>query len=130
MSRTAAGSKIRVAVLVVDDNADAANTIAFLLRHSGHEVFVAHDGPTAVSLARRHRPDFIFLDLGLPGGMDGYEVATTLRLDTTVKRARIIAVTARACAEDWQRSFEAGIDQHVVKPVDPKFLESILGTNR
>jgi CheY-like chemotaxis protein len=115
---------------VVDDNADAANTIAFLLRHSGHQVHIAHDGETAITLARRHRPDFIFLDLGLPGAIDGYGVARTLRQDTTTKRARIIAVTARAASEDWQQSFEAGIDQHVVKPVDPKFLESVLGAHR
>src|SRR5262249_37672636 len=66
-------------VLVVDDNVDAAQSLALLLRARGHEVEVAHDGASTLALAAAQRPDVIFLDIGLPGGLDGYEVARRLR---------------------------------------------------
>ena len=113
-------------VLVVDDNVDQAGTTAWLLKLSGHEVHVAHDGSAALDAARRCHPEYIFLDIGLPG-MDGYEVARLLRADPAFAATRIIAVTGYGRAEDHRRSLGAGIDLHLLKPLDPAFLESLLG---
>ena len=113
-------------VLVVDDNTDAANSIAFLLREAGHVVEIAHDGVKALQAARSLRPEFVFLDLGLPG-MDGFEVARALRREPSLQAVRIIAVTGYGSETDRRRAEEAGIDQHLVKPADPAFLESLLG---
>jgi CheY-like chemotaxis protein len=116
-------------VLVVDDNPDSAGAIAFLLKLSGHEVQIAHDGAGAIALARRMRPDFLFLDLGLPG-MDGFEVARQLKAEPGFDGMRIIAVTGSGNEDDRQRSREAGIEAFLVKPVDPSFLDSLLGGRR
>jgi PAS domain S-box-containing protein len=107
----------RFQVLVVDDNADAAESLATLLRHAGHEVSVAHDGPTALSIASRDRPRVVLLDIGLPG-MDGYEVCRELRR-TGHENALIVALTGYGQEEDRQRSRRAGFDGHLVKPGDP-----------
>jgi CheY-like chemotaxis protein len=116
-------------VLVVDDNADTVETITFLLKASGHEVHAALDGTAAVALARRIRPDFLFLDLGLPG-LDGFEVARLLRSEPGFDAMRIIALTGSGHDADRERSREVGIDSYLVKPIDPKFLDSLLGGKR
>ena len=116
-------------VLVVDDNADAAGTLAMLLRQLGHEVEVALDGPDAIAVARRMRPDFVLLDIGLPG-IDGFRVAETLKKEPGLERLFIVAVTALATDEDRRRSSEAGIDVHLVKPADPRFIVSLVGDAR
>lgn len=116
-------------VLVVDDNVDSANTIAMVLQGAGHDVQIAHDGHQALALARSHRPEFVFLDIGLPG-LDGFQVAKTLRLDPALHGCRIIAISGYDQEADRRRSREAGIDQHLVKPADPAFLESLLGGTR
>ena len=84
-------------VLIVDDNVDAAEMLATLAQVWGHETVQAHDGPTAVAVARERRPDIVLLDIGLPG-MDGYEVATALRSDPRTRDARIIAVSGYGLA--------------------------------
>lgn len=116
-------------ILVVDDNPDSANTVAFLLKLSGHDVHIAHDGPSAIASARRIRPDFLFLDLGLPG-LDGFEVARLLRSEPGFDGMRIIAVTGSGHDPDRDRSREVGIDHYLVKPVDPRFIDSLLGGQR
>ncbi|HYD58362.1 MAG TPA: response regulator [Burkholderiales bacterium] len=116
-------------VLVVDDNIDSANSIAMLLSHAGHEVKVAHDGLKALELARSARPEFVFLDLGLPK-LDGFEVARALRREPALAGVRIIAVTGYGQESDRAKAIEAGIDQHIVKPADPAFIESLLGARR
>ena len=116
-------------VLVVDDNVDNAEIMAAILRESGHDVHVAFDGRTAVAEARRLRPEFLFLDLGLPG-LDGFQVAETLRREPGMEAMRIIAVTAYAQESDRRRTREAGFDYHLVKPVDMDFVESLLGSSR
>lgn len=113
-------------VVVVDDNADAADTIATILRLSGHEVHVANDGHGAIQLAIRIRPDVMLLDIGLPG-LDGFSVAKRLRAEPGLAHMRIIAITGVGDERDRQRAIEAGIDQHLIKPVDPMFLQSLLG---
>lgn len=114
-------------VLIVDDNVDSAASVAAFLRLSGHEVRMAHDGAAAIQAARSMRPEFVFLDLGLPGGMDGFEVARRLRSEHGLSSMRIIALTGYGQEADRQKSIEAGIDQHLVKPADLAFLESLLG---
>jgi CheY-like chemotaxis protein len=112
-------------VLVVDDNRDTADSTALLLRMIGHEVQVAYDGREAIATARRQAPEFILLDLGLPG-MDGYQVATSLKQDVSGSDAIIIVISGYGTLEDRQRSREAGIDHHLLKPVDPRVLLELL----
>ncbi len=112
-------------VLVVDDNADATRTLGLLLKLSGHEVRVAGDGPEALQAAPEFRPEIVLLDIGLPG-MNGYEVARRLRDMPELKGAVLVAQTGWGQEEDRRRSSEAGIDHHLVKPVDLDLLQSIL----
>jgi signal transduction histidine kinase/CheY-like chemotaxis protein len=112
-------------VLVVDDNLDTADTMAALLRLWGHEVEVAHDGPTALAMAKSGRPELMFLDIGLPG-MDGYQVAEGIRRDLSDRRMILIALTGLGQAEDRQRALDAGFDRHLTKPVSPETLKELL----
>ena len=112
-------------VLVVDDNVDVANSLGALLRAMGHQAFVAHDGPAALDLLARARPDIALLDITMPG-MNGYELARLVRARAG-SALRIVALSGFALPEDLARSLEAGFDQHMVKPVDPAFLKSLLG---
>jgi PAS domain S-box-containing protein len=114
------------AILVVDDNVDSANSMAMLLRLGGHEVEVAHDGPSAIDRVAQNIPDIVLLDIGLPG-MNGYEVAEKLRerFDRT-NQLRIYAMTGYGQAQDRARSMESGVDGHLVKPVLPDELLRIV----
>ena len=103
-------------VLVVDDNVDGAESLALLLRLDGHEVRLAHDGPSALAAAPAFRPEVILLDIGLPGGMDGYQVARRLRQLPGLGEAFLVALTGYGQEEDRRRSREAGCDAHLVKP--------------
>jgi signal transduction histidine kinase len=114
-------------LLVVDDNRDAADSLALLLRLQGHEVRVAHDGPAALAVVSGYRPELVFLDIGMPG-MDGYEVARRLRQIPGVRGVRLAAVTGWGQQEDRRRTAQAGFDYHLVKPVEPKALEELLAT--
>ncbi|MEZ0228448.1 MAG: response regulator, partial [Planctomycetota bacterium] len=111
-------------VLVVDDNADAAQLIADGLRARGDDVRVAGDGLAAIELARSFKPDAAFIDIGLPV-MDGYAVASQLRNE--LGRA-VILVAVSGYAEDTSRraSVVAGFDAHLVKPVSLEVLAGIL----
>jgi signal transduction histidine kinase len=105
-------------VLVVDDNQDAAETVAEVLGHLGYEVQVARDGPGALEVARTFRPNVCLLDIGLPV-MDGYELARRLReFEQLPDDLRIIAVTGYGQDADRRRSKEAGFNAHLVKPVN------------
>jgi PAS domain S-box-containing protein len=110
-------------VLVVDDNADAAESLAELVRLFGHEVDVAHDGPSALASVVARRPDIVLCDLGLPG-MDGYAVARALRARLDGK-VQLVAVSGYAQPEDVKRSAEAGFDAHIAKPPDPARIERL-----
>jgi CheY-like chemotaxis protein len=111
--------------MVVDDNRDAAESMAMLLELWGHEVVCAHDGPSALEMSTRYRPQVVLLDIGLPG-MDGYEVAAHLRELPQGARAVLIAITGYGQTEDRQRSRIAGFDHHLVKPVAPETLHGLL----
>ena len=112
-------------VLIVEDNADQAETLKVFLSLKGHRLEIAASGPAAIELARRQRPDVVLLDLGLPG-FDGFEVARRLRQEHG-QTMRIIAVSAYATESDRRQSMEAGCELHLVKPADPRFIESLLG---
>jgi signal transduction histidine kinase/ActR/RegA family two-component response regulator len=111
-------------VLVVDDNEDAANSLADILRLTGHHAEVAFSGAKALQAATDLDVDLVLLDIGLPD-MDGFEVATRLR--RVVRRgSRLVAVTGYGTAEDRRRAVEAGFDEHVVKPVMSETLAAVL----
>jgi len=111
-------------ILVVDDNVDAAEALAVLLRTMGHEVFVAHDGRAALAVLLNSRLDIALLDITMPG-MNGYELARRIRQQVGAS-LRIVAVSGFGLDEDRARALEAGFDHHMVKPVDPAFLKSLL----
>ena len=112
-------------VLVVDDNVDSARGTGLILSRHGYDVRLAYDGPAALVAAQEHRPEFVLLDIGLPG-MDGYEVAQRLRQDPVLAGVRLVAVSGYGQESDRRRSQEAGFDQHLVKPVDPGVLLELL----
>jgi PAS domain S-box-containing protein len=111
-------------VLIVDDNVDAARATARLIGLAGHDVRVAHDGREALEVARDHHPQFVLLDIVLPG-MDGYEVARRLRGDPQLRDAVVIA-TSGYSADDYSPPEEAGFDHHLAKPIDYDALRAIL----
>ena len=112
-------------VLVVDDNQDAADSLALLLRLAGQDVRAAYDGPSALAHSQEFQPELVFLDIGMPG-MDGYEVARRLRRHPGLENARLVALTGWGQEDDRRRSKEAGFDHHLVKPVEPTALEGLL----
>ncbi|AEG92422.1 candidate histidine kinase, hybrid [Ramlibacter tataouinensis TTB310] len=112
-------------ILVADDNQDAADTLASLLRVEGHEVVTASDGLEAVERARTFRPEVAFLDLGMPV-MDGLEAARRIRAAEELAHIRLVALTGWGQASDRQRTREAGFDLHVVKPLTPTAMQEAL----
>jgi PAS domain S-box-containing protein len=112
-------------VLVVDDNADAADSLVALLEALGHTTVVARDGPQGLRLALEARPDLVLLDIGLPG-MSGYEVARAIRRRQGLRQIVLIALTGWGAQSDQEQSHEAGFDQHLTKPVSLEALEQAL----
>jgi PAS domain S-box-containing protein len=112
-------------VLVVDDNTDAADSLALMLRLNGHEVETANDGPAALQAAPRFGPDVVLLDIGMPG-MNGYEVAVRLRDQVAGQRALLVALTGWGQDDDRRRAMDAGFDHHLTKPVDLGHLNLVL----
>ncbi|HEX9670479.1 MAG TPA: ATP-binding protein [Thermoanaerobaculia bacterium] len=114
-------------ILVVDDNRDAAATLALLLELTGHDVRTAHDGLEALAAASEFRPDVVLLDIGLPK-LNGYEVARRIRRQPRGQGVVLIAITGWGQEEDKRQSQDAGFDQHIVKPVEPGTLLKLLAT--
>jgi signal transduction histidine kinase/ActR/RegA family two-component response regulator len=112
-------------ILVVDDNRDAAFTLAALLRISGHEVHMAHDGAEALAIAEKMRPDLLVLDIGMPV-LNGHEVCRRLRAEPWGADATVVALTGWGQDDDRARSREAGFDYHFVKPVNFAALDELL----
>jgi PAS domain S-box-containing protein len=112
-------------VLIVDDNRDAAESLAKLMQMSGHEVCTLANGAAAVANAASFRPDVVLLDIGMPG-MNGYEVARRLRDLPASSSMYLIAMTGYGSEEDRARSAESGFDEHLVKPLDFAALEALL----
>jgi CheY-like chemotaxis protein len=113
-------------ILVVDDNRDAATSLAELLKIHGHQTGIAHDGLEAVLTAERFRPDVVLLDIGLPK-LNGFEAARMIRRQPWGKDMMLVALTGWGQEEDRQMSNEAGFDAHLVKPADPVALTELLG---
>jgi CheY-like chemotaxis protein len=113
-------------ILVVDDNEDAADSMALLLELDGHEVRIARDGLHAVEAAAQWTPDVVLLDIGLPQ-LDGYEVARRIRAQRHgVNGVMLIAITGWGQDEDRRRSRDAGFNAHLTKPVDYGDLNKLL----
>jgi CheY-like chemotaxis protein len=112
-------------ILVVDDNRDAADSTAMLLRLSNHNVHVAYGGQAAIDTAIGVCPDIVLLDVGLPV-LDGYEVARRLRANPRTQHVRLIAITGFGQPEDMTRAREAGFDAHLLKPVDLEALDALI----
>ena len=112
-------------VLIVDDNEDAANSLAMILSLDGHEVQSAYSGPQALEQVDSFDPDVVLLDIGLPV-MDGYEVARRIRERPNANEIRLIALTGYSRDSDKERAREAGFDDHVVKPVEIARLRSVI----
>ena len=119
------GSSRRRRILVVDDNVDAAQSLALLLRQLGHDVQVAHDGHAALEAARTNRPQLVLLDLSMPG-VDGYRVVERLKSDASFARVSFVAVTGSNDNDARRRSKEAGFTEHLVKPVELATLRRLL----
>ena len=112
-------------VLVVDDCPNEADSVALLLKRWGYRAVLASDGPSALAAALTRPPAAVLLDLGLPG-MDGYEVARRLRGLPQTERALLVALTGYGLEEYVQLCYGAGIDLHLLKPIDPKELRRAL----
>ena len=112
-------------ILVADDSQDGADSLAFLLKAAGHEVFTAYEGRTAIELAEQQRPDVVLLDIGMPE-VSGYDVARAIRREAWGRPMRLIALTGWGQAEHRRRSLEVGFDDHLVKPVELDVLENVL----
>jgi CheY-like chemotaxis protein len=112
-------------ILIVDDNVDAADSIAMLLTMEGHQTRTVNTARAALLAAPEFKPEVVLLDIGLPE-MDGYEVARHLRAQNGSHRMRLVAVTGYGQPADRRRAHAAGFDEHMVKPVEPALLQAFL----
>jgi two-component system CheB/CheR fusion protein len=112
-------------VLIVEDNRDAAESLAVLLKMWGHQVFMSFDGKSAIETANQQRPEVVFLDIGLPD-MDGYQVAKELRTYNGNQVALLVAMTGYGQDKDRELAKKAGFDMHLIKPVDLDVLQDLL----
>jgi CheY-like chemotaxis protein len=111
-----------LSVLVIEDNHDTAESLRTVLEMGGVGVQIAYDGPSAMAAAHAQRPQVVLCDIGLPGAMDGYEVARAFRADPSLRAVRLIALTGYGQQEDRRRAEQAGFDSHLTKPADPRAL--------
>ena len=112
-------------ILIIEDNVDAADTLAMMLQTMGHEAHAAYDGPSGLKDFVQWRPSVVLLDIGLPG-MNGFEVAQRLRASSPKNHLKIIALSGYGSDSDRERSRNAGFDHHLVKPVGFDALEKVL----
>jgi DNA-binding response OmpR family regulator len=117
------GNASRLRLLIVDANADTADSLAILVLAWGYDVRIAFTGPSALVLARMYQPDVVVTGLWLPG-LDGYQLARQLRAE--VAGAMLIALTGQAQPEDYVRTKEAGFVHHFLKPADPDEVRQLL----
>ncbi|MGE5526190.1 MAG: ATP-binding protein [Rhodospirillaceae bacterium] len=115
-------------ILIVEDNEDAAESLALLLELGGHAVHTAPDGMSALNMLEHRTPDAILVDIGLPG-MSGYEFAQKVRESDRAGRTLLVAISGYGSAEDKAKSAQAGFDAHLVKPVDFRALATLLASH-
>jgi CheY-like chemotaxis protein len=127
LPRQTSAAKTALRVLVVDDNADGAKSLAMLVKIMGHETMTAFNGADGIIAVSSFRPNLIFLDIGLPG-MNGYEVCRTIRNDPAVATTKLVALTGWGTEEDKRRAVEAGFDFHLTKPADSALVEEIIAS--
>ena len=120
-----AGGLLPRRIVIVDDNRDSADSLAMLLKITGNETFMAHDGVEAIELIEKQRPDVVLLDIGLPR-LNGHEVCRHIRKQAWGKDIVVIALTGWGQEDDRRRSEEAGFNGHLVKPVDYDKLIELL----
>jgi PAS domain S-box-containing protein len=116
---------VQLRVLVVDDNVDAAESLAALLEMGGHATRIANDGEEAVRTAHEFRPEIVFLDIGMPG-KDGYAVARELRGSPSTRQAVLVALTGWGAKDDRARTHKAGFDHHLTKPAGLEAVDGLL----
>jgi CheY-like chemotaxis protein len=112
-------------IVIADDNGDAAESLAMLLRMDGHEVSVAHDGAAALNIVDAVRPHVAVLDIGMPG-LNGYQVAQRIRSSLNAEPIVLVALTGWGQARDLERAKAAGFDHHLIKPAEPSQLQSLI----
>lgn len=113
-------------VLVIDDVRDAILPVRVLLGRRGHTVIDAGDGPAGLALARQERPDIILCDIGLPGGMNGFDVARAIRQDPKLQHTYLVALSGHSQPRDREEAREAGFDYHLAKPISKAMLDELL----
>ncbi|NJN45161.1 MAG: PAS domain-containing protein [Candidatus Competibacteraceae bacterium] len=113
-------------ILVVDDSRDTADTLRLLLEHEGHNVTVTYSGEQSLEVARDYQPDVVLCDIGLPGALDGYDVARAFRDDPLLREAYLIAITGYGREQDRENADAAGFNDHLLKPVSMDELHSAL----
>lgn len=112
-------------IVLVDDHDDSREMLRMLLESRNHVVLDATDGPSAIELIEREKPDVAFIDIGLPT-MTGYEVAQRIRQRTDLDEVRLVALTGYGAPRDVSAAHAAGFDEHVIKPAELSHLEAIL----
>jgi len=121
------GSALKRRVLVVDDNVDAADSLAMLLSSDGHDAETAYSAATALEAIERMKPEIVLLDVGLPQ-IDGYQIARRLRAGKAVPGMRLIALTGYGQEQDRERAWAAGFDEHLLKPANMDALRKLLAS--
>jgi CheY-like chemotaxis protein len=117
-----------VRVLIIEDNRDAAESLRMVLELRGYEAAVAHAGQAGLDLAREFRPAVVLCDIGLPGGMDGHDVARALRADAELCSTLLVALSGYGQEEDQRKARQAGFDHHLTKPASLDEIQKVLAT--
>ena len=112
-------------VLIIEDDDDAPETLAELLRLGDHQVSIARNGAEGIALVSSLAPEIVLVDIGLPD-IDGYEVARRLRLDSATSHLWLIAITGYGTQEDRRSALAAGFNEHLAKPVELESLKTLL----
>ncbi len=116
-------------ILIIDDNPDAADCLCIVLEMNGHNVATAASGEAGLLIAERFEPEFVFLDIGLPG-IDGYDTCRSLRASPRGDAIGIFAITGWGNEDDKRKAKAAGFDNHMTKPIDLVKLEELLAEQR
>lgn len=112
-------------IVVIEDNVDAARSLEMTLLEQGHTVWVAYSGVPGIDLIEQHQPDIVICDVGLPGALDGYEIARTIHLMQLKNRPLLVAATGYGQESDKHKAFDAGFDIHLTKPIEMEDIQTV-----